>query len=85
MLQARIHILIVLPGRVGLKGSAPENRAPAYPGARAPSPGITFDRFVRACVVVKQITESFARIDTDHDGWIQINYDQFMSTVLALP
>lgn len=24
-----------------------------------PSPGITFDRFVRACVVVKTLTESF--------------------------
>ena len=50
-----------------------------------PPPGITFDRFVRACVVVKQITESFARLDTDRDGWVQINYDQFMQTVLQLP
>ena len=47
--------------------------------------GITFDRFVRACVVVKQITESFARLDTARDGWVQINYDQFMQTVLQLP
>ncbi|KAI0301717.1 EF-hand [Multifurca ochricompacta] len=48
-------------------------------------PGITFDRFVRACVVVKQITESFAALDTDRDGWVQVNYDQFMETVLTLP
>jgi len=48
-------------------------------------PGITFDRFVRACVVIKQLTESFRRLDTDQDGWIQINYDQFMETVLSLP
>ena len=47
--------------------------------------GITFDRFVRACVVVKQITESFQKLDTDRDGWAQINYDQFMHTVLSLP
>ncbi|KAA1477500.1 EF-hand [Dentipellis sp. KUC8613] len=52
---------------------------------RGAPPGISFDRFVRACVVVKQITESFAKLDADRDGWIQINYDQFMQTVLTLP
>jgi hypothetical protein len=50
-----------------------------------PPPGISFDRFVRACVVVKQLSESFGKLDTDRDGWIQINYDQFMHTVLSLP
>lgn len=63
--------------------------APAHghgmPGMQAPGPGITFDRFVRACVVVKQLTESFQRLDTDRDGWVQINYDTFMATVLGLP
>jgi hypothetical protein len=29
--------------------------------------------------------QSFGRLDTDRDGWIQINYDQFMETVLGLP
>lgn len=53
--------------------------------ARGPPPGISFDRFVRACVVVKQLSEAFGRLDTDRDGWIQINYDQFMQTVLSLP
>jgi len=51
----------------------------------APAPGITFDRFVRACVVVKTLTESFQRLDTDRDGWIQLTYDQFMQTVLVAP
>ncbi|KDQ56332.1 hypothetical protein JAAARDRAFT_158370 [Jaapia argillacea MUCL 33604] len=55
----------------------------AGPGQR--EPGISFDRFVRCCVVIKQLSESFQRLDTDRDGWIQINYDQFMSTVLSLP
>ena len=50
-----------------------------------PPPGISFDRFVRACVVVKQLSESFQKLDNDRDGWIQINYDQFMHTVLSLP
>ncbi|CCM01023.1 uncharacterized protein FIBRA_03071 [Fibroporia radiculosa] len=48
-------------------------------------PGITFDRFVRACVVVKQLTESFRRLDTDGDGWVQMSYEQFMGTVLSAP
>jgi len=60
--------------------SAPQ--ASAYPGVQ---PGITFDRFVRACVVVKQITEAFSALDSDRDGWVQINYDQFLQTVLSLP
>ncbi|KAJ7582613.1 hypothetical protein C8J56DRAFT_955252 [Mycena floridula] len=50
-----------------------------------PPPGITFDRFVRACVVVKTLTESFQRFDTDHDGWVSFNYEQFMSIVLSAP
>jgi Ca2+-binding EF-hand superfamily protein len=54
-------------------------------GPLSPASGISFDRFVRACVVVKQLAESFGRLDTDRDGWIQINYEQFMQTVLTLP
>jgi len=51
----------------------------------AAQPGISFDRFVRACVAIKQLTEAFGRLDTDRDGWIQINYETFMHTVLTLP
>jgi len=50
-----------------------------------PPPAITFDRFVRACVVVKTLTESFQRLDVQRQGWVQMNYDTFMSTVLATP
>ena len=60
-------------------------KASTATSVRGPPPGITFDRFVRACVVVKQLSEAFQRLDTDRDGWIQINYDQFMETVLSLP
>ncbi|KZP29674.1 EF-hand [Athelia psychrophila] len=56
-----------------------------YGGRNAAPPGITFDRFVRACVVIKQLSECFRKLDTDNDGWVQINYDQFMETVLQLP
>ncbi|KAF9262141.1 apoptosis-linked protein [Marasmius fiardii PR-910] len=50
-----------------------------------PPPGITFDRFVRACVVVKTLTESFQRADVNRNGWVQLNYEQFMSMVLSAP
>ncbi|OBZ75313.1 Peflin [Grifola frondosa] len=50
-----------------------------------PPPGITFDRFVRACVVVKTLTEAFQRADTDRDGWVQLNYEEFMKIILSAP
>lgn len=64
------------PGGPGFTG-----RPPAGPQAN----GITFDRFVRACVVIKQLTEAFQKVDTDRDGWIQISYEQFMTIVLNAP
>jgi hypothetical protein len=67
-----------------VKGTAPVAADARGYQAAAP-PGITFDRFVRACVVVKQLTESFAALDTDRDGWIQVNYEKFLETVLTLP
>ena len=72
---------------IDFKGSAPAAAAPrGYPAAAAAaSPGITFDRFVRACVVVKQLTESFSSLDGDRDGWIQLSYEKFMETILSLP
>ncbi|KAK7472141.1 hypothetical protein VKT23_000263 [Stygiomarasmius scandens] len=54
-------------------------------GRHQPVPAISFDRFVRACVAIKQLSEAFQKLDNDRDGWIQINYDQFMHTVLTLP
>ena len=66
------------------KGSAPAP-ATARGHPAAAQPGITFDRFVRACVVVKQLSESFTALDGDRDGWIQLSYEKFMETVLLLP
>jgi len=51
--------------------AAPTAAAPGMPGfgghppAAVQATGITFDRFVRACVVIKQLTEAFQKIDTD--------------------
>ncbi|KII95477.1 hypothetical protein PLICRDRAFT_150222 [Plicaturopsis crispa FD-325 SS-3] len=72
------QLLHLVEKKYDIKASAPAVRG-------GPPPGISFDRFVRACVAIKQLSESFRRLDTDQDGWVQINYDQFMSTVLSLP
>ncbi|KAG6907342.1 hypothetical protein DXG01_009299 [Tephrocybe rancida] len=67
------------------KGSLPTaHTMPSHPGKPA-SPTVTFDRFVRACVVVKQLRTSFDKLDTDRDGWITLNYETFIETVLRLP
>ncbi|KAF5354368.1 hypothetical protein D9758_010776 [Tetrapyrgos nigripes] len=60
-------------------------KATATGGRGVPAAEISFDRFVRACVAIKQLSEAFQKLDSDRDGWIQINYDQFMHTVLTLP
>ncbi|CAG8597142.1 7103_t:CDS:2 [Cetraspora pellucida] len=43
---------------------------------------VTFDNFVQSCVTVKTLTDSFRRFDTDNDGWIMINYEQFLELVV---
>ncbi|RCI05730.1 Programmed cell death protein 6 [Rhizopus stolonifer] len=43
---------------------------------------VSFDNFVQACVTVKTLTDSFRQFDTDNDGWIQINYEQFLDLVV---
>jgi len=48
-------------------------------------PGLTFDRFVRACVVLKQVGKAFKDLDTDEDGLATIDYLQLLKTVLSLP
>lgn len=37
-----------------------------------------------SCVVVKALTESFQRADTDRDGWLQLSYEQFMQMALEV-
>ena len=43
---------------------------------------VTFDNFVQACVTMKTLTDSFRQFDNDQDGWIQINYEQFLDLVV---
>jgi len=62
-----------------------EQKYASLPSSAGAPGGISFDRFVRACVMVKTLTEAFQRADTDHDGWININYEEFMRIILTAP
>ncbi|EGG04495.1 uncharacterized protein MELLADRAFT_117078 [Melampsora larici-populina 98AG31] len=64
---------------------SPAKGTGSLPSRNNPEGGITFDRFVRCCVVVKALTESFQRADTDKDGWIQLSYEQFLQMALEAP
>lgn len=69
----------------GLMALVEQKYAPAPPGGYGPKPGITFDRFVRACVMVRTLTEAFRQKDTDGDGLIYVNYEEFMTMVFSAP
>lgn len=43
---------------------------------------VTFDNFVQSCVTIKTLTDAFRRYDNDNDGWITINYEQFLELVV---
>lgn len=42
--------------------------------------GISFDRFLMACVAVKHYTEAFRRFDPNGTGCAQIDYNAFVSS-----
>ncbi|KAK9719992.1 hypothetical protein K7432_004410 [Basidiobolus ranarum] len=44
---------------------------------------ITFDNFIQVCVTIHSLTNSFRSFDTDSDGWVYINYEQFLDLVIS--
>ncbi|KIR67050.1 calcium-binding protein [Cryptococcus bacillisporus CA1873] len=48
-------------------------------------PGISFDRFLLACVTVKHYTEAFRRLDQGNTGYITVAYNDYMDIVLDAP
>jgi len=56
---------------------------PGSGGGRRPA--ISFDRFVRACVSIKSLTEAFQRVDTNNDGIATISYETFMQMAISAP
>jgi len=41
-----------------------------------------FDDFIQCCVMLKTLTDAFRKHDTNQNGVIQINYEQFLEMVL---
>ncbi|UZJ53862.1 hypothetical protein CBS101457_003182 [Exobasidium rhododendri] len=61
---------------------APSNNSTTSANTRG---GVTFDRFVRCCVVIKTLTENFAKKDVQRTGRITLTYDEFMEMCLSAP
>jgi peflin len=72
----------VRESKIGLPPIGFPSEAPPPP---QPRPGISFDHFVRTCVAAKQLSEAFKKLDSDNDGWVRMDHDQFMHTLLTLP
>lgn len=45
---------------------------------------ISFDMFVQCCISVKRMTEEFKKFDTDRDGLITLEFEQFLTSVMNL-
>jgi hypothetical protein len=70
---------------VSAQAPAEGGPAAALPAGHSTWSGITFDRFVRACTVVKQLNVSFDALDRDPYGNVRIDYDAFVKMVFKLP
>lgn len=49
-----------------------------------PGNGISFDRFLMACVTVKHYTEAFRRFDPNNTGVAQMDYNTFVGRIEGL-
>ncbi|KAM4705387.1 programmed cell death protein 6 isoform 2-T2 [Rhinophrynus dorsalis] len=45
---------------------------------------VAFDDFIQCCIVLQKLTDVFRRYDTDHDGWIHISYEQYLSMIFSV-
>jgi len=43
---------------------------------------IALDAFIEINFLLQQMTGAFRSMDTDNDGWVQINYEQFLTVVM---
>jgi Ca2+-binding EF-hand superfamily protein len=77
-----LHLDVTWASEEAAAGGGPPAAPPADSSV---SSGISFDRFMRACVVVKQLKESFEALDRDPYGRVKIDYDTFLRMVFKLP
>ncbi|KAI5287261.1 hypothetical protein KEM52_001678, partial [Ascosphaera acerosa] len=52
--------------------------------AIANGPGITFDLFVQAALILRKCTDAFKQYDTDRDGYVTLSFEEFLTEVLNL-
>lgn len=45
---------------------------------------IGFDLFVQSCISLKRMTDSFVTYDTDHTGYVNLSFEQFLMEVMKL-
>lgn len=45
---------------------------------------ISFDMFVQCCISVKRMTEEFKQHDTDRDGYVTLDFETFLTSVMNL-
>ncbi|KAI5289390.1 Programmed cell death protein 6 [Ascosphaera aggregata] len=48
------------------------------------NPGISFDLFVQAVLILKKVTDSFKQYDTDRDGYVTLSFEEFLTEILNL-
>lgn len=45
---------------------------------------IGFDLFVQSCISLKRMTDSFVQYDTDHTGYVNLSFEQFLMEIMKL-
>ncbi|ODN77426.1 hypothetical protein L202_04605 [Cryptococcus amylolentus CBS 6039] len=54
-------------------------------GRKVEGDGISFDRFLMACVTVKHYSEGFRAVDVRNEGRVSMDYNKFMEMILDAP
>lgn len=76
-------LLRLMPGLILSPKAAATPRTRSHYGAPPPRPQIDLDRFVCACVVVRQVCQLYDQCSGN--GAAQINRDDFIRAVISLP
>ncbi|XP_063715085.1 programmed cell death protein 6-like isoform X2 [Symsagittifera roscoffensis] len=49
-----------------------------------PKNEVSFDNFIRVCVLLDNITKNFQTFDTNRSGWINISFEQFTEVFFSI-
>jgi len=45
---------------------------------------VRFDDFIQLCTVLRMLTDGFQRHDRNLNGWVDLDYEQFLTLVFSL-